>query len=98
MTPAMAKHNQEPSEMRQDYDFMRELTRQKRGGQEPGRMEYAMAALRERGFKPVWNEDEKAVKFDYKGSTITFWPYRGWFSGKGVKDGRGIRKLLNQLR
>jgi len=25
------------------------------------------------------------------------WPYTGWFSGKGVKDGRGIKKLLKQI-
>lgn len=93
----MARHKIEPSDLREDYDALRELTRERRDRREPGRSEYVMAELRKRGYSPVWDEQEKAVRFDYKGNTITVWPHKGWFSGKGVKDGRGVRKLLNQL-
>jgi len=95
----MARKHQErePSDLRLDYDYLKQLAVENRDTHEPGRREYVMAALRERGFSPVWNEEKKAVMFDYKGNTITVWPYKGFFSGKGVKDGRGVRKLLNQL-
>ena len=93
----MGRKQNEPSDLRLDYDFLKGVAAENRNSREPGRREYVMAALRERGFNPVWNEEEKAVKFDYKGNTITVYPYKGWFTGKGVKDGRGVRKLLNQL-
>ena len=41
--------------------------------------------------------NETTVKFLYKGNTITVFPYSGWFSGKGIKDGRGFENLLKQL-
>lgn len=44
---------------------------------------------------PITFEDETTIKFTFKGNAISYWPYSGWFSGKGVSSGRGIR-LLNQ--
>jgi len=31
------------------------------------------------------------------GSTINFFPYSGWHSGKSIEDGRGFKNLLKQL-
>ena len=30
--------------------------------------------------------------------SINFFPFSGWFSGKKIKDGRGIENLINQLK
>ena len=42
-------------------------------------------------------EDETSLKFHYLGNLITLFPYSGWFSGKGIKDGRGLKNLLGQI-
>lgn len=91
------RYNQEPSDTLQDILALKERAQENRGNREPGRKEYVMKALRERGYAPEWNDADRAVRFSYKGNIVTVWPYKGYFSGKGVKDGRGIRKLLNQL-
>jgi hypothetical protein len=38
------------------------------------------------------------VEFEWKGNMIKFWPYSGWHTGKGIKDGRGLQNLLKQLK
>ena len=85
------------TELAEDIEFLNSLALKKRNENEPGRWEYVLKSLRERGYKPVEDKDNKCIKFSYNGNTITVFPYTGWFTGKGVKDGRGIRKLLNQI-
>ncbi len=63
---------------------------------EPKRVQYAIDKLKEKGYDPeVFGG--KRIQFEFKGNTITHWPYSGWHSGKGIKDGRGIHKLLEQI-
>ena len=64
---------------------------------EPQRMEYATKLLNSMGFS-VFAITEKCLQFDFKGEKIIFFPYSGWFSGKTIKDGRGLQKLLNQIK
>lgn len=85
------------SELSEDMELLRELTQKNRSGKEPGRHEYVLAELRKRGFQPEDDAENKCIRFSFQGNVITVWPYKGWFSGKGVKDGRGISKLLKQL-
>ena len=85
------------SELSEDMELIRELTQNNRSGKEPGRREYVLTELRKRGFQPEEDEENKCIRFSFRGNVITVWPYKGWFSGKGVKDGRGISKLLKQL-
>lgn len=63
---------------------------------QPQRMVYAATKIGELGLTIIY-EDETTLKFIYKDEEITIWPYSGWFSGKGVKQGRGIENLLKQL-
>lgn len=83
--------------MTEDMEFLRELTAKKRSEKEPGRREYVLNELRKRGFKPEEDEEKKCIRFSFQGNVITVYPYKGWFTGKGVKDGRGISKLLKQI-
>ena len=87
----------EKSELEQDIEFLKEITAAKRNENEPGRQEYVIRVLSEKGYKPIIDTQNKCVRFEYRGNMITVWPYTGWFSGKGVKDGRGIKKLLKQI-
>jgi len=63
----------------------------------PKRIDYAKEKLGELGIN-VEYEDSLELRFQFEGNTIKLWPYSGWFSGKGLKDGRGINKLLRQLK
>ena len=65
---------------------------------EPQRMEYAAEKLHELGFCELNFPSEKCIQFIFKGQIVTFWPYTGWHSGKSIKDGRGLQRLLNQLK
>ena len=93
----MADKRNLPSDMQEDYEFLKELTQKKRNENEPGRWEYVLNVLREKGYPPMEDPEKKCIYFKLNGNTITVWPYTGWFSGKGVKDGRGIKKLLKQI-
>lgn len=83
--------------MEEEYQMLKDIKEAKRNENEPGRREYVISALREKGYKPTEDQEQKCIRFDFRGNTITIWPYTGWFSGKGVKDGRGIKKLLKQI-
>lgn len=64
---------------------------------QPERMKFAQKALAHMGYDiNVISENE--IQFTHKGHVVKFFPYSGWFSGKSVKDGRGIGNLLTQLK
>ena len=64
---------------------------------EPKRIEFAKNSLKQLGLKII-SANDKTIKFVYKDELITLYPYSGWFTGKTVKDGRGIHNLLKQLK
>ena len=70
------------------------IDRQKRI--EPERMSYAFHSLARLGIM-AWSKSNIEINFIYKNSLIKFYPYSGWHTGKTVKDGRGLNKLLEQL-
>lgn len=63
---------------------------------QPIRMKTCKEKLESIGFEVSSDECTK-LTFQFKGSTIQFWPYSGWHTGKTIKDGRGFGKLLKQL-
>ena len=63
---------------------------------QPERIKSAKAEIERLGFV-IQFEDNTSLKFQYLGNLITFFPYSGWFSGKGIKDGRGLKNLLEQI-
>jgi hypothetical protein len=63
---------------------------------EPLRMLRAKNELEKLGFK-IEQRGKTLLTFQYKGSTIQYYPYSGWATGKTIKDGRGLKHLLNQL-
>ncbi|WP_373260957.1 hypothetical protein [Phocaeicola vulgatus] len=64
---------------------------------EPTRIEYAVSRIQELGFEIV-QRDNTQIQFIHKGQTVTFFPYSGWATGKSIEDGRGLERLLKQLR
>ncbi len=65
---------------------------------EPKRMEFATKQLHAAGIKSVVSITDKCLEFDFKGEKVKFFPYSGWSSGKSIQDGRGLQKLLNQIK
>lgn len=63
---------------------------------EPKRMDFALLEIRKKGLFPVKVSDCE-INFYRFGNKISFFPYSGWFSGKGIIQGRGIKNLLAQL-
>lgn len=64
---------------------------------EPIRIEYSKVKIEKLGFKII-NQTDKFLQFIFKGSIVTYYPYSGWHTGKTIKDGRGIKFLLNQIK
>lgn len=63
----------------------------------PKRMQYAIESLRKLGYQVTKNGTVE-IQISHQGSTIRIFPYAGWFTGKTVEDGRGIHKLIQQLK
>lgn len=63
---------------------------------QPDRVKYAIGKIQALGFE-ISRKDNTRIQFTYKGNVVTFFPYSGWHTGKGIKDGRGIEKLIKQL-
>lgn len=64
---------------------------------QPTRMETAIKSLNDLGIKLEY-QDETVIWFHWMGHRVTYWPYSGWSSGQSIKDGRGLSRLLKQLK
>lgn len=66
---------------------------------EPKRMDKAIQEFEKLGYK--WfkvSETELHIVIDtISNSIVKYFPYSGWATGKDIKDGRGLKKLLRQL-
>ncbi len=43
-------------------------------------------------------EDPSVLIFYFKNNKVKYFPYSGWATGKKIKDGRGLKNLLNQIK
>ena len=75
---------------------MSRLDKERQEELEPQRIEYAVTAFKNIGLNPV--VVGKRIEFEFKGKPVFFYPYSGWHTGKTIQDGRGIQKLLKQLK
>lgn len=64
---------------------------------EPLRMDNAIKKIEALGYK-VTRVNETEIQFTYGNRIVKFYPYSGWATGSSIKDGRGLRKLLRQLK
>lgn len=64
---------------------------------EPLRVNFSIQKLQDLGFI-ICLEDETQITFKYKKNLIYFFPYSGWYQGKGIQSGRGLFNLLKQLK
>lgn len=64
---------------------------------EPQRMERARNSIENLGYE-VFYSDQTVLTFIFNGETVQYFPYSGWHTGKTITDGRGLNKLLKQLK
>lgn len=66
---------------------------------EQDRSDYAMNELKRAGFDARRTDiNSEIIYVHHKGTIIRFYPYTGWHTGKLIKDGRGFKNLLKQLK
>lgn len=82
--------------MIQFYTKMKRLNKYRQENLEPKRMNFALKKLQELKLEITLQTDNQ-INFKYKYSTIQYFPYSGWHSGKNIVDGRGWKKLHKQL-
>lgn len=76
---------------------MARLNQERQQKLEPKRMNVAVENITNLGFK-IEKKTSTFLQFVYKNSTITYFVYSGWATGKTIKDGRGLDNLLKQLQ
>lgn len=64
---------------------------------EPKRMQHAKKQIELLGYQ-VFELDKSTLVFQYKDHDVKYYPYSGWASGKKIKDGRGLSRLLDQIK
>lgn len=50
------------------------------------------------GYDVTHLKDMRALVIYHKGERVVYYPYSGWASGKSIKDCRGLKNLLKQLK
>lgn len=64
---------------------------------EPIRIAHAKKVIETLGYV-ICHQDETRLQFMYRGKIVTLYPYSGWHTGATIKDGRGLKKLTNQIK
>ena len=77
---------------------MARLDQERQNELEPERLLYAKGEIEKLGYEVAIQPNGKSLKFLFNQHVITFFPYSGWHTGKGIKDGRGLKLLLNQIK
>lgn len=75
---------------------MPRLNKNKQDKLEPKRLAFAKQELISLGYA-ILEETETSLVFYHQTQKVTFFPYSGWHTGKTIKDGRGWKKLKQQL-
>lgn len=64
---------------------------------EPERIAHARKEIEALGYK-IFFSSWNALHFTFKDETVVIYPYSGWHTGKSIVDGRGLQKLINQIK
>lgn len=61
------------------------------------RVQFCMKKIRQCGCEPVL-EGTNILKFQWKGEEVIFYTHTGYYTGKSLEDGCGLKNLLKILR
>lgn len=79
-----------------DFKALKEAKKEFKKQDTKGRMGQAIESIEALGYEVDHSDNE--IWFFYKGGNVIFWPYTGWHSGETIKDGRGIKNLIKQIK
>jgi hypothetical protein len=65
--------------------------------EEKERMLFAVEQITKLGYG-ITSINDSEIQFYFRESMVKFFPYKGWHTGRTIKDGRGIHNLLEQIR
>ena len=86
-------------DLAENFNALREFRAEEKNRIEPSRFKYATEQLEAIGCRVTpKNDGSRSILVEKNGLKITFFPYSGWASGRGITDGRGIHNLINQLK
>jgi hypothetical protein len=75
---------------------MARLDKERQDKLEPKRKDLALGRIKELGLEILLVTDSR-IDFLFNDNKISYYPYSGWHTGKGIRDGRGWSNLKNQL-
>jgi len=76
---------------------MPRLNTERQNKLEPLRFAAAKQKIMDLGYE-ITSETTVELIFKFNGSNVRFYPYSGWHTGRSIVDGRGLQKLLNQIK
>jgi len=83
------------------FKAMKKEREERRKSLEPSRVQHATDLLIEAWYAVAWDANEKAIyiykRNDRKNHIAKLYPYKGWWTGKGIGSGRGVHKLIEKL-
>lgn len=80
------------------YNYkMPRLNQERQAELEPKRMAIAKHEITKLGYE-IKFENETQLIFVFNNHNVNYFPYSGWHSGASITDGRGLNKLLKQIR
>lgn len=84
-------------ELAEDFRFMKEQAKKHREKIEPSRFTYVEKQLKLIGCK-IDGYTYSEIYFAKGNISGKIYPYKGWWSAKGIGSGRGIKKLVKTLK
>ena len=85
-------------ELAEDFALMKKIKAEERAKREPNRINYVSNKLMQIGCTIEYNDWGKCVFFEKGTIKGKIYPYKGWWSAKGIGSDRGIKKLIKKLR
>ena len=76
---------------------MKRLDIERQNTLQPKRKEYCKEQITKLGYV-INYESETELVFDFMGHPVKLFPYSGWHTGRTIIDGRGLVKLLRQIK
>jgi len=76
---------------------MSRLDKERQEKLEPTRLKKALKEFEKIDVKIVCYSDT-AITIQHKGKNVLYHAYSGWATGKTIKDGRGLKNLLKQIK
>lgn len=83
--------------MAEDFKALKDYKLAIRNHKEPSRTEYARQLIENLGYKTEYDSVNKCLTFQLNSNIIKMYPFTGWFTGRGIGDGRGIHNLIRKL-